>query len=333
VEDIVGAAGRAIGNATGRAVKVGVEKEVSRLVHRIAEDDMLGRAAAAAAGGASGATGMVDTLAKGIQKKIGGAKASFTAAHREVAERMRKSVVSSYDQTVGGGGPANYRIGQGGTTKGGFKMRYSGGSLRTALKAPELAVGTSTGIMFVDAGRLTKEAAHWARLNFGARGETVGERSRGAYNLNFDRVSILKVGFNEGSRAAFYLPPGRWRSPGNGRWYGSLTERKGMDMFFPGKATRAGDPVDVYYKEKGRIEYAGYSRKRRTGLNRTKTAGIRSREFLDAGLRTMVKETPLHWKRIVDSWLADPKKAARLPGLTAASGIKAPHIKTSFSIE
>lgn len=236
-------------------------------------------------GGTRGAMNMARILANGLKQQMQD-KSELTKVHQRVANNMRDSVKSSYEQTVLSK-PGQYRMGQG---------RISGGRLKAAIMNRNLAVGTAEGIFYVDEHRLDREAKHWRRLNFGAVGTAVTGRQAQRFKFRFDDVTLYTVGFPDEARPAFSMPPGIFEDA-SGEKVGRSVSRAGQDAFIwirGGKNMAAGvrkivdPPVPI-------------------------TRGIKPRNFLDAGLRRMVRDLPPAYNRMVKGWLADAEKSIKLP--------------------
>lgn len=239
-------------------------------------------AVSCAAGGTRGAMNYVRIVAAGLEKELGN-PADLQKVHARVAEDMRAAVKNSFEQTVKSH-PGSYRAGE---------NRLSGGMLKRAVMSSSLAIGTAEGIDYVDADRLDEEAAHWRRLNFGAYGTEVAGRKTEVFQFRFDDIVLFSVGFKDRPRPAFSMPPGRFFNAegdlvahSSSRFTGSGVSRTGMDRFYPGGGR--GNKVPI-------------------------TRGITARNFLDAGLERMVRDLPIAYTTLVDSWLDDAVTSAKLP--------------------
>lgn len=295
------------------AVKRTVVLELDRNDYRI-DRNLSNLAVQAVNGGKVGMTGGIRQFAYLLDQKVGN-EGDLLKAHIEVAAAMRQSVKNSYRRqvrTLSG----QYRVGDDRRTTGGFLFRYSGGALYAAITSPSLAVGTPQGIKYVDEGRLTREAAHWARLNFGTAPYS---RPKTAFRIIFDGRVVGSVGFNVGTRPGFSLPPGYWRTK-SGKF---VKAGEGVnDQFFVGNATILGElgSASVYSKEKKRFEPGRAVYK--TGLSRKTTRGIKPRNFLDAGLHTLAVQLPLKYDFLHRKWLneASSEALARAPQRFTARG-------------
>lgn len=235
--------------------------------------------------GTRGAMNMARILAHGLQQEMQD-KSELAKLHRRVAADMRESVKSSFEQTVHSK-PGQYRMGD---------KRISGGKLKRAIMASSLAVGTEEGIFFVDEYRLSREAKHWRRLNFGAVGTAVTGREAKRFPFRFDDVTLYTVGFPDGATPSFGLPPGFFEDA-SGEKVDRSTSRRGMDKFIWVKGGKAMHP-GVRKVIDGPMSI---------------TRGIKPRNFLDAGLRRMVKELPPAYEKMIKGWLDDAEKAIKLP--------------------
>lgn len=255
--------------------------------------DIAAAAASAVNGGSRGANNLVRILAVGLGKNMGNPK-EMRKAHVDVAKAMRQSVKSSYEQKVKSR-PGEYRVGE---------NRISGGALKRAIMDENLAVGTIEGINYVDEHRLDVEAAHWRRLNFGAKGTAVSNRKATRYPFRFDDVTLYTVGFRDQSRPAFSMPPGFFQD-GGGDKVDRSPSRRGQDQFIwvrgganmsPAVRNIIDGPVPV-------------------------TRGIESRNFLDAGLRTLTELLPPRYMTMVEGWLDDAKKSVQLPPMERVNAL------------
>lgn len=220
--------------------------------------------------GTVGSTFGVLALAEGFKRKLGN-KADTLAANEVIAFKMRAAVANSFAQTVKTHS-GQYRVGE--RSKGGspFLNRYSGGALRRAVLSPEIAVADAEGISYVDSGRLTKEAAHWMRLNFGAGGRDTTGNARVA--VKFDGAQVFNVGFSVQQRAAFTMPFGVFKNS-KGIVEFSQSNTPGRDKFYP----------------QGKKKYP--------------TRGIRGAHFFDAGLRALALNFPLEYDKVLSRWYGE----------------------------
>lgn len=278
----------------------------------------------AAAAGTRGSVDGVRAIASGFGQNMNNPK-DMLDVHTKVANMAKESVRRSFSRSMTSTA-GHYRVGGRGdknpVTRGGFLTRYSGGSLRRAIFAESLARPTPEGIQYVDEDRLTKEAAHWARINFGTKPY---ERQRSKYRMVFDGRVVDTLGFNVGSRAGFFVPPSYWKSPESGKRVAAGANPPGTDQLFLARGkknkdgaqgslfTRRGSTVNTFKRDAQGVLQVASSRPERTGLDRKPSRGIKPHEFLDAGLRTMAIELPLAYQGLLDSWYSDAVKNAKLP--------------------
>ncbi len=240
---------------------------------RGASTDIHFASAAAVRGGTRGSMNLVRVLSEALEKRIGD-PSDLQKIHSNVAAGMRQSVKSSFEQSVKSY-TGTYRVGQ---------NRISGGALKRAITSDSLAVGTPTGIDFIDQGRLDTEAAHWRRLNYGAFGTRVKDRQVTKRPFKFDNVILYTIGLTDSPRPAFGMPPGRFTTT-EGKRISYEPSRRGLDKFSPGGGGRRPIPV---------------------------TGGIRARNFLDAGIVRLTTDLPPAYTRLVKSWLNDAGKSGSL---------------------
>lgn len=191
-----------------------------------------------------------------------GTKGDMLKIHREVAKAMRKEVVDAYDARVGHGAALHGRIDRSGRNP---------GALRRAISRQDLALATSDGIEFINEGRLSKEAAHWRRINFGA-GEQAGAQP-GPVPLRIFGETVGVMGLGIGASPAFILPKG---------------------FFIQGG--RAVIPQAAY---RGARVSAPFVPSRRSPYTPAVTAGIRGQHFLEVGLDVAARELPLKYSDLL----------------------------------
>lgn len=156
--------------------------------------------------------------------------------------------------------------------------RYRGGGDRLSGRlAPALRRSwdaDADSIRIIDTRQLAKEAKHYRRLNFGAGGGgQEGDLSPpDAYSLRVTgtRAFNMIIGLAPDPRPAFRLPRGVWISGGGERVPASQSS-VGADRFFPASELPNGVTGRL---PKGRG-----------------TRGIAARNFLDAGVRRIARET------------------------------------------
>ncbi len=198
----------------------------------------------------------------------------FRAIHQRVGELAQDSVLRSYDQLVTAReGPAS-------------RLHYRSGedrlpnTLRRALARPNLFEASPDGLRWINVAMLNREAAHWHRINFGAR--SAGGGSNAEFEVTFNNLVVGFLAYNEPASPGFSLPPGFWMDSEGNRV--PFRRAGAADRFFPASQRPAG--------------FRGPASKAR------QTAGIEAKNFLDAGLRRIGEEFPLgyeqHYKKIVN---------------------------------
>lgn len=235
--------------------------------------DIVDKFSQAVRGGVRGATNSVVAAAVAFNN-LKGNEAEMLDMHRQVANSMRRAMLTSFGQTVTANktfGGRFYRVGQ---------NRYSGGTLKRALQDPGMAVATARGISYVNQTKLNAEARHWQRLNFGALGTEVHNRPARQFRFLFDDVTVFTLRFRAGPRPAFFLPVGMFITP-EGTRVGRSSARTGLDMFQPTKKQVAVFP----------------------------TRGIEARNFLDAGLAPLAVELPAMYLQKFHAWFRQGNKA------------------------
>lgn len=237
--------------------------------------DITDKFASAVRNGVRGANNGVVAAAVALSNTFGN-DADLDRIHKTVAQQARVAVRLSYGQTVTARSPRppqSYRVGD---------NRYSGGILFRALQQPSMAVGDSKGISFVDRDMLNREAKHWMRLNFGAKGSGVSDRPGTRFRFVFDSAVVFSLQFRTQARPAFFLPVGMFYGPGGER-IGRQAARRGMDAFRP-----TGRKVAIM-----------------------PTRGIEARNFLDAGLAVIATELPAAYKVQFEAWFRQGTQAGK----------------------
>ena len=223
-------------------------------------------------------THFLDHIVRGIPPQ------QYKDANLEIARKAQLAVARRYDQRRGRRRLPSYRVGS---------NRYSGGALRRAIMAPDFYEATATGIKFINRDRLSREAAQWKRLNYGAGGGA-GTPPR-QFSVMIGGQLAATLGIAADPQPGFRLPPGFFIGPG-----GERQPRRGpgpgSGMFFP---TRS-NPKD-------------------------KTFGILASNFLDAGVRSIADNMPVAYMGIYGRWF---DRFATLSG-AASKGVtfKAPRIQ------
>lgn len=233
----------------------------------------------------------------------------FAKAHERLARGAQQAIINAYDQTVTRAKTSNsaYR-----SELTGRNRRYAGGALRRALEHPNFVSADAQGFGIINVKILDEEAAHWARLNFGAL--PAGRGSRDTYQVRFSNLVVASIGLMEGPRPAFFIPRGYWWKPGEGP-YSPSASRKGQDEFYPiGTGPRKrNNPGDNQGRRGGDRRYrstmrTGRDTQTRASYQRRKpTRGIKARNFLNAGLEYVAEDPregigPTYKKLYEDLW-------------------------------
>ncbi len=216
----------------------------------------------------------------------------FRAIHQRVGALAQDSVLRSYDQLVTAReGPASrthYRAGQDRLPK----------TLRYALARPNFFEATADGLRWVNVAMLNREAVHWGRINFGARG--AGEGSTAEFEVTFNNLVVGFLAYNEPARPGFSIPPGFWMGS-EGQRVAAGANARGADRFFPAGQRPAGI---------GGLKGQAHGRRQQW----RQTAGIEAKNFLDAGLLTIGKQFPLgyeqYYKKIVSKFTTGQRQIA-----------------------
>lgn len=143
------------------------------------------------------------------------------------------------------------------------------GALRRAIMSKEFYEATPTSIRFINSDMLDKEAVHWRRLNFGAGAGAI--RPPGRFQLELGGQLIgAAIGLDPDPRPGFSLPigfflgPGGWQPPGS----------PGTGVFIP------------------------------LGKRKTQpTYGIVATNFLDAGVRQLVKGMGTGYMSVIEQYV------------------------------
>lgn len=193
------------------------------------------------------------------------------AIHERIGRKARDVTVARYKQTLGNSLPG-YR--SGGNVK---WRRYSGGRMLRALQSPRMYEATPDGLSFINVDHLSRAAAQWARLNFGAGSRGTGSLPRTTVRIG--NLIVASLGLDEPARPAFTIPRGYW-----------------LDA--SGQLVRGGDAgVQFHLPGTGPREFRGKQYRNAEGkrvpipfIRRQVTRGFPGRNFLDAGVRTIALE-------------------------------------------
>lgn len=196
-------------------------------------------------------------------------------AHQTLAEEAQKSVKRSYAQTVTRHKRVpSYRQGD----------RYSGGVLLRALGSPRMFRVDAVGIDFIDVEFLDGEAAQWARLNAGAA--PAGQGSRARFEVRFSGLVVASLGLDMVPSAGFRIPRGYWWDPTSNE---PVSPGETPAQFYLGGTGPRG----------GASRFLRGSERRRVNFQEPRvTGGIRARNFLDAGVRTIARDLGPTYERM-----------------------------------
>lgn len=230
--------------------------------------------------GIQAATSEVETNARAFYNALNeyksgkGGSRSLASANRRIADSMQEAVLESYDERVTNapGRLPSYRIGE---------NRYSGGALRRALAHPEMFSASYQGITFMNKAILDKEAAHWARLNWGA-----GSRASEGFSSHPVRLQVF------GQTLGVLSPPNH-PQPGfaipRGVWVGG--ERKWGNRprgFYPTSKTE-------FFP----------------------TRGIAARRFFDAAYDALALNMPTEYENLLHEWVDQASRTFKGVGARA----------------
>lgn len=193
----------------------------------------------------------------------------FTNAHLHVGRAAMRSVQTAFSHRRFRRPVARYRAGD---------NRLSG-KLAQALRSPTHIDRGISHLRIINTSALDREAAHWRRLNFGAgAGGREGIIAPQQFPVTWEGVAVGTFGLESDPSPGFTIPFGFWLGPDGGQ-VGANSGRLGMDQFFPGRA-----PAGT----------TGGGRMQR----RRPTAGIASRNFMDAAVRTVANDLPRAYETI-----------------------------------
>lgn len=264
---------------------------LNEAIQRATEQGMgmaLDATAQAFARGVDAATSATSLQLTEIARAIDGGiiGADLATAHRAIGAAAQRSVLASYDQTVG----RTDRSGAHGYRQTGKFQRYSGGRLRAALASPDFWSADEDGIYFINVDLLNQRAAQWARINFGAGAR--GGGSRRSFDVRFSDLVVVSLGLNEAARPAFTIPTGYFTDGANG------------PIVAPDRSNPPGRAFYVYGTgPHARTRYVTNDEGNRVRIpvvGRKATQGIRARNFLDAGVARIAREIPVQYKGIIN---------------------------------
>lgn len=221
---------------------------------------------------ARGAQGSGKAFAAFVRASEIGDGSDIADKHQKIAHQMKTAVLKEYDATVEARKKQSYVT----------ATRLSG-RMRSALNNDIHYESDAGGIHFINGPAMSKEAAHWKRLNFGAaprQNEAAGSRR---VPLRLFGRSLFNIGFRIGPQPAFMLPAGFFRGTAPGV----------PSAEFRGAQT--GNPFFVNSKSPYQPELA---------------SGIEGRHFLEAGIDVMAKEMGPAYEDLLRKWVqgGGPKK-------------------------
>lgn len=278
----------------------GVGPYLMRSYLRGVELDLFTLLRGAAAAGVLGAGNGVAAIGAAIAA-LAGNRNDVRRIHGQVAGLMRQSVMDAYVTEVEGRKVVDsYRAGQ----------NRLPGKLKPALSNPEMAVGTTRGINFINEGLLDREAKHWKRLNFGAQGTAVTNGPSPTFPVSLFGEQLFNIGLTEGPRPGFRMPAGLWRdSSGN-----VLRSGESAD----GGALSIPPSIHQFYPTSKRLFFP--------------TRGIQGRHFLEAGLETLVRELPFAYDRLVTGWIERGTRAGRAFSAISVTPSASGHASISYGV-
>ena len=220
----------------------------------------------------------------------------FTAIHEAVGAAGQRSILASYDQTVGRGPSSGYR-------SSGKWQRYSGGRLRAALASSEFYRATPEGLYFINIDLLNRRAAQWARLNFGA-----GPRGRGSnlsVDIRFSQIVVASLGIHEPARPGFDIPTGYFVS--GSQVVAPRQDSIGDEFHVAGSGPFAGQKT---------VTNAEGEQVRLPMIKRKPTLGIHARQFLNPGVIRIAEEIPVRYKQKINDLYREGRSAVRPAAVT-----------------
>lgn len=238
--------------------------------------DFAGALQAAVVAQAAGLDEMVRTIGKtfsSIQRLEPG---RFQQAHQQVGDAAVRAMVAGFNSRRFRRPAGRYRAGDNRLT----------GTLGRALNSTSMVRADATSLSIINEEVLDKEAAHWRRLNFGAgAGSTEGIIAPQKFTITWGGIVAGTLGLEMQPSPAFSIPFGFWIS--GGRPVPPSREALGTGQFFVG-SPRGVDPDEPGFVPRQR---------------KLPTAGIGSRNFLDAGVRAVANQLPRAYEQIyIDLW-------------------------------
>lgn len=210
----------------------------------------------------------------------------FTKAHTDVGLAAQRSMVQGFRNRRFRRPAGRYRAGE---------NRLSG-ELGKALSNQGHVRANPYTLEFLNIHLMDQQAAHWRRLNFGAGGGSQeGITAPQQFPINWNGLVVATLGLDSQPSPAFRIPRGFWLTPSGESAGGANPSRLGQDQFFL-RGQRIG-------RSAGRPSKS------------VVTAGIASRNFLDAGVRRVANELPRAYETIYTEAWTDMK-----PVLQALAG-------------
>lgn len=203
----------------------------------------------------------------------------FIDAHNDVGRAALRSLQQGYRSRRYRRPAGQYRAGQ---------DRLSG-TLGKALASTSHIYATPNALFFLDTGLLDREAEHWRRLNFGAgAGSKEGITPPQQFPITFGGLLVGTLGLPTQPSPAFRIPRGYWIGP-EGR-VGADPSRLGRDQFWL-------------------VGQIGGTDIRGRPSRGVQTAGIASRNFIDAAVRRIANELPRSYENIYDHLYRNARKS------------------------
>jgi hypothetical protein len=170
------------------------------------------------------------------------------------------------------------------------------GALKRVIGDDNFYEATVQGIRFINTSLLNTEAKHWKRLNFGAGSGAIAVPGKFQLDVGGQLIGEA-IGLNPDPRIGFNMPPGFWLGPGGQHQAAGFA---GSGVFVPtGKWPRS-----------------------------KKKSGIVTTNFMDAGVKRLVREVGLQYTALLDDYVRAiansgvdgySEGAVRLPSVTVRS--------------
>jgi hypothetical protein len=271
------------GNLAAGVLQGRLRKASTALLFRVQQEALKSISRQAIAGAGAGTAAMIALVGEGVTDER-----KRELANSIIATRVRQAILSGYDLEVAARKNRNPAYA--------LRRNRLTGKLRDALADMSLYQAGPKEIRILNTAMLTKEAAHWARLQFGVEGPDVaiGRSPEVSFTLFGQKYDI---GFNEGPRPGYVLPHGIWMD-GGGVKKGERTSgiqvpysksQKGAHAFFPSNVAKSASAF---------------------GAASLRAGGIEPRYYLEHGLRAFGREFRSQYNRLVQEAIdgADGKK-------------------------